>query len=162
MTDSPRVRQIGELLERVFEGDAWHGTPILTLLSGIDASQAMSRPVGGGHSGWEILGHITAWLSIVRTRVGGDPVHEIPDELDWPLPAGSSDLEWDEARQALREAYVELCASLERLSDADLANRVEGKLRQYTVYDDLHGVVQHSLYHTGQIVLLAKAAEDQG
>jgi len=160
MTEDRRVRQIAELLERVFEGDAWHGTPILTLLSDIDVSQAMSRPIRGGHSAWEILEHITAWLAIVRTRVGGEPVHEVPDEMDWPSPAGSSDLEWNEAKQALRQASVELRASLDRLSDADLGNRVEGKLRQYTVYDDLHGVIQHSLYHTGQIVLLAKGAGD--
>ena len=160
MTEKSEVHRISEQLERVFEGDAWHGTPILSLLSEINVSQAISRPIPDGHSVWEILDHITAWLSIVRSRVGGEPIYEITHEMDWPSPAGSSELAWSEAKQRLRQEYIDLRTSLERLSDADLGTRIEGKLREYTVYHDLHGVIQHSLYHTGQIVLLSKAGGD--
>jgi hypothetical protein len=44
-------------------------------------------------------------------------------------------------------------------SDARLLERVPGKEATYnTFYFVLHGVVQHELYHAGQIALLRKAA----
>jgi hypothetical protein len=42
--------------------------------------------------------------------------------------------------------------------DSRLAERVPGKEPDYyTLYYMLHGIVQHELYHAGQIALLKKA-----
>lgn len=54
-----------------------------------------------------------------------------------------------------------LCTAIEQLGDARLSETVPG--RAFDFYFLLHGVVQHSLYHAGQIALLKKAiSERQG
>ena len=162
MTERTEVERLDDQLERAFEGESWHGSPIFSALSGISAGQAASRPLRGTHSIWELVNHVAAWLSIVRCRAGGEAVYDIPDEMDWPPAGEASESAWEEALADLGSEYGQLRALVEQLSDADLENRVEGKLREYTVYQDLHGVIQHSLYHVGQIALLAKAAVGDG
>lgn len=144
-------------LDRVFAGEAWHGRPVLEVLASVTAEQAAARPIDDAHSIAEIVNHIAAWLSIVRLRVGGTPIGEITAEIDWPPSTDASRQGWDAAREHLRQSYFALATLLERLTDADLDRELQGKLRNYTVYEDLHGVIQHSVYHLGQVVLLANA-----
>ena len=156
MTEIERIR---DQLARVFEGEAWHGTPIGTILSGVTAAQASVRPINGAHAIWEIVRHITAWQSIVRRRVSGETISEITDELNCPPASNDSESAWQTSLEELRESYRGLCDLVSGLSEEDLEREVVGKLRNYTVYQDLHGVLQHGLYHTGQIVMLLNALE---
>jgi uncharacterized damage-inducible protein DinB len=158
MSDRTAVERLRHQLDRVFAGEAWHGTPVLDVLDELTARQAAARPVASAHSIAEIVNHIDAWLSIVHRRCEGTPVGTISDAVDWPPVTDPSDEAWREARARLRRRYLELASMVSRLSDADLDRTVQGKLRTYTVYDDIHGVIQHTLYHLGQIVVLAKAA----
>jgi hypothetical protein len=49
---------------------------------------------------------------------------------------------------------AELAAAIEQLDDARLEERAPG--RDFSIYFLLHGVVQHNLYHAGQMALLKK------
>ena len=103
------------------------------------------------------MNHIEAWLSIVRRRAGGALLDEISADTDWPPPSRLSEESWYTARERLRSSYLELGSFIGQLTDADLDRELQGKLRTYSVYQDIHGVIQHSLYHLGQVVLLAQA-----
>ena len=46
---------------------------------------------------------------------------------------------------------------MRKLTDDRLREKVLGDV-PYSIYTMLHGVVQHNLYHAGQIALLQKAA----
>jgi uncharacterized damage-inducible protein DinB len=60
--------------------------------------------------------------------------------------------------QHLREAAETLGARIRTLSEADLTTiRVRGSGQEYSAYVLLHGVVQHNLYHAGQLAMLKKA-----
>lgn len=102
-----------------------------------------------GHSIGELTLHIAAWIEAAERRIGGDPALLLGD-ADWPPFAGS----WEAAQERLR-------ASTERLIDAtlraDLTAAVPGKA--YDVYFLLHGVIQHALYHAGQIAVAKRAGE---
>ncbi len=56
----------------------------------------------------------------------------------------------------LRKEYELLREEALRWEDRDLGATPEGE--RYTVYEMLHGVLQHGLYHAGQIALLKKGA----
>lgn len=156
-TEAVRIRN---QLDRAFAGQAWHGTPVFEVLAGISTADASLRPIKGSHSIWEIVNHIEAWLSIVRKRAGGENVGEITIDVDWPpMPEDLSKESWRGSVESLKAAYLSLVDFIDTLSDDDLGTVIRGKLRNYTVYEELHGVIQHSLYHLGQIVILAKAAE---
>jgi hypothetical protein len=62
---------------------------------------------------------------------------------------------WKNALAALENGNKKLRETILRLNDARLSDIVPGE--NYSVYCMLHGVIQHDLYHAGQIVILTKA-----
>ena len=56
-----------------------------------------------------------------------------------------------------RHVHEELVRAVSQFPEARLSDRVPGKQgAHYKFYYMLHGVVQHELYHAGQIALLKK------
>lgn len=150
------AEKIADQLERAFEGDAWHGQSISEILAGISAEEAAAKPLPGVHSIWEIVLHTTVWQRTVRERLQGRPIISLPDEEDWPRVADTSVTAWAEAMRDLRDEYELLRQEALRWKDRDLGEMTEGQ--RFTAYEMLHGVVQHGLYHAGQIAILKKAA----
>ena len=62
---------------------------------------------------------------------------------------------WDEAIERLKTGHKKLAQRIAVLTDADLLNKVPG--RDHTVYMTVHGLIQHNLYHAGQIAILKKS-----
>ena len=62
---------------------------------------------------------------------------------------------WPDAIEEMTNAISRLSDAIARLTVDDLDKKVAG--RKYTIYVMLHGVIQHNLYHAGQIALLKKA-----
>ncbi len=151
------VARIGSQLKRASEGGAWHGPALLELLADVSAGQAAARPVAGAHSIWEIVLHVAAWQGFAAHALGGEPMPtDLAEEEDWPPVADASEEAWRAAVAEAGEANRRLRQALRKLSDEDLERIVGG--REYNVYFLLHGVVQHGLYHAGQIALLKKAS----
>ncbi len=151
------IERIADQLKRAVEGDAWHGPALHETLAPVTAQAAAARPIAGGHTPWEIALHIGAWLSAVRRRLGGRPVELSPRE-DWPPVGDSSQAAWEQARAGLDGDYRQLLESIRGLPEAALGNAVAG--RDYSMGFMLDGVIQHTLYHTGQIAVLTKTTSD--
>lgn len=145
------IERILEQLNRAWEGDAWHGPALRTLLDGIGEEQSRARPLAGAHSILEIVVHCGVWMDVVSHRLAGNP-RELTSDEDWPSVASRS---FAAAVEELTNAESRLCDAVARLQTRDLDNPVAG--RQDTVYTTVHGVIQHNLYHAGQIALLRKA-----
>ena len=154
-THITETERIVDQMERAFEGDAWHGSSISEILAGISAEQAVAHPLPEAHSIWEIVLHTSVWQRTVRKRLQGRPIASLPDDEDWPRVADPSASAWTEAVRELRSEYELLRAEASKWRDRDLAETTEGQ--RYTVYEMLHGVIQHNLYHAGQIAILGKA-----
>ena len=156
------VSRILDELAREHDGDPWHGSPLMHILEGITAAQASAKPIASGHSIWELVLHMTAWKNEVRRRVSGAPART-PEEGDWPDPGQPSEARWRDARVQLQKAHAELAAAARSLTETQLwqptndpRNRELGSGVSYYIL--LHGIVQHDVYHAGQIALLKKAA----
>ena len=150
------IERITDQLKRAFLGDAWHGPALMELLEGVTPEQAAARPLPKAHNIWEIVLHIAAWKEAVRRRLRGDAVELSPDQ-DWPRLLDTSEKAWISALEALKRAHNQLERTVADLQDSELPGRVPGKPQEhYTVYYMLHGVIQHDLYHAGQIALLKK------
>lgn len=148
------VNRILDQMDRAFSGDAWHGTPLLRLLDGVSAEDASKHPVMGAHSIWELIHHIAAWNMIVHGRLEGELVQVTP-ERDWPGVWEVSEVEWQRAKENLEESRARLRQAVEKITDDQLDQQAvsNGQSR----YLMLHGLVQHDLYHAGQIAILKKA-----
>lgn len=162
MTVKDRIR--GELA-RAHDGDPWCDPSLTAVLAGVAAPQAATRVPGIVHSIWEIVLHLAAWQSVVAERITGQPIAE-PAEGDWPPVGDPSESAWRDALARLNQTHAQLMQALESIDETSLDDRV-GDSRDpalgsgMTVYANLHGTAQHSMYHAGQISLLKKLANRQ-
>ena len=151
--------RIADQLRRAFSGEAWHGDSLLEILSGITAAQATARPVKRAHSIWELVLHITAWDNAVRRRLAGEAV-DLSGEQNFPSVMDPSEGAWRRAVEQAKRVHDELIEAVTAFPDERLSEKVPGKKSEpdwYNFYFMLHGVIQHELYHAGQIALLKKA-----
>jgi uncharacterized damage-inducible protein DinB len=149
------IARVIDQMKRAWDGDAWHGPPLRQLLSDVSAATANAHPSAGAHSIAEIVLHLAYWKDAGRRRLQGETVN--PTDADqWPPPRDESDAAWKEALSLLVVGHKELMSFVTYLPDDLLNAPIAGK--DYTVYVQLHGLIQHDLYHAGQIALLKKAA----
>jgi uncharacterized damage-inducible protein DinB len=148
--------RIADQLHRAFNGDAWHGDSLLEILNGVTAAQAAARPIPHAHTIWELVRHIAAWDGAVLRRLGGVAL-ELSHAEDFTSVSDTSDSAWRKTLVELKQVHQELVDAVATLPDTRLFELVPGKEgAHYTFYYMLHGVVQHELYHAGQIALLKK------
>jgi uncharacterized damage-inducible protein DinB len=148
--------RIIEQLRRSIDGDAWHGPSVFETLKGLSVEQTAARPIAAAHTIWEILLHITVWIEQVRGRLRGDNTkRDLPPDQDWPAqPKRPDDTAWQALQDRLRHAHEAFALDINKLDDSRLDQPIlEG---MSSVYVSLHGVVQHNLYHAGQIAILRK------
>jgi uncharacterized damage-inducible protein DinB len=156
-----RERLVKEL-EREISGEPWHGPSLSTILKGITAEQAAHRPSTEAHSIWEILLHMTGWKREVTRRAQGHTAAE-PAEGDWPRVDEVSEARWRSACEDHLRAQQELAELIRNLADEQLDVTVKGDTAAYigagiSVRANLYGILQHDVYHAGQIALLKKMA----
>jgi len=147
--------RIADQLHRAFSGSAWHGPALNELLANVSAEQAAARPLASAHSIWELVLHIEVWAHAALEATKGTPMPKIVGtEEDW-RSAGKSAAAWASAQEQLFATAEQLVQAIEGFSVDRLTDIVPG--RKYDFYHLFHGIVQHSLYHGGQIALLKKA-----
>jgi uncharacterized damage-inducible protein DinB len=100
--------------------------------------------------------HIAVWEGAGRRRLEGDRAAiDISSPDDWPPADDTSEATWEQAKAALDRGHEALREAITCVDESRLDEPIlEG---MSTVYVTLHGVIQHDLYHAGQIALLKKA-----
>ncbi|HEY4641872.1 MAG TPA: DinB family protein [Thermoanaerobaculia bacterium] len=137
-------------LRRAFFGPSTHGPALHELIDDLTEAQAQAKPIDCAHSIAELLAHVTSWIDAIARRLEGEifrtsEVDNFPDV---------NTLTFDDVRSRFTRAHDRLLAAVERIDD--LLQPVSG--RDYNVLQSLDFVVDHSLYHAGQIALLKKVS----
>jgi uncharacterized damage-inducible protein DinB len=149
---------LSDQIRRAFDGEAWHGDPLMEILKGVSAATAAAHPINSAHSIWEIVGHIRCWDGATVTRIGGK-AFEPADEENFPPVKDTSEAAWRSAVEEMKKTHAELVKQVAAFPDRRLGEPVPGKTQPYYTFRYLFsGIVQHELYHAGQIVMLKKAA----
>lgn len=148
------INRILDQMDRAYSGEAWHGPSMRELLDGLLAEDASKHVVRGTHSIWELVNHVAAWKSIVARRLAGEKPQVTP-EMDWPPVWEASEFEWKRSLESLAESQKRVRSVVEKLRDDELDEKMGNKFG--TRYVMLHGLIQHDLYHAGQIAILKKA-----
>ena len=148
--------------EREIGGQPWHGASLANILENVTAEQAARKLSGDVHSIWEILLHMTGWKREVTNRARGQRAGE-PAAGDWPAIGEPSEARWAEAQADHLRAQRDLLDLVRSLSDAQLDAKVTGDTEAFigagiSVKATIYGLLQHDVYHAGQIALLKKMA----
>jgi uncharacterized damage-inducible protein DinB len=149
------IERLLDQLNRGYGGEAWHGPALRELLEDVSEDEAKAHPIGELHSIIELVVHVRATMDMVSERLAGTP-RELTTEEDWPDVTRTS---WAAALEELDRAESRVCDAVARLTPEDLDRIVVGK--DYTTYVMVHGVVQHNIYHAGQIAILKKVLRIQ-
>jgi uncharacterized damage-inducible protein DinB len=150
------IRRILEHYDRVMQGNPWHGDPIWQVLDGVSAESAARRPLAGAHNIWEIVMHMIFWENVAARRLSGHRAGN-DESLNFPPLPQVSEAGWQKTLQEFRNSNRNFRAVLGQLEAGRLDELSAAGER--TFYDEAHGLLEHHVYHAGQIALLKKAAE---
>jgi uncharacterized damage-inducible protein DinB len=152
----PALDAKGHLLTQLratYYGPSWHGPTLRELLTDVAEQDAAEHPIANAHSIWEIVLHSAAWKRVVTGRLSGQ-ITTLPDDSDWPPVADTSRRSWETALADLNTAHEALTSRVRLLDNSDLNRRYPPD--HGTFYSMIHGVMQHDVYHAGQVALLKK------
>jgi uncharacterized damage-inducible protein DinB len=152
MIASKLVKELNEVLS----GEPWYGSPVSRLLEQVDLSKVhdWSR---GPHSIADVLMHMIAWTEETNERLKGKFASE-PERGDWPDPAGFS---WIEligmfllSNEHLKVTIVEMDEDM--FDKAVNDDRYPEIAEKGTYIELIRGIIQHHIYHSGQIAIMNK------
>jgi|SRR5690606_4729385 len=142
------IKKLSKLIQRVYDGKAWHGPSVKEVLEDIDANTCKKK-IGDSHSIVQLVQHMVAWRTFVIRRLLGNSTFELTDEQNFP-----PETDWATALQQLEESQVSLLNAIETISSEKLWEEVAN--RKYDFFILLHGIIHHDIYHIGQIQLIKK------
>lgn len=157
MIVTPELNEFLDDLHRAYEGGAWHGPPLRSVLEGITAQTAMTRVSPEGHTICELVVHLAAWDHVVARRIAEGRAIELPEGGNFPPVVDESSTAWEKALSDLDLRHRELREIVSRLDATKLRETVAGQ--DYSIAFMLRGVAQHMAYHAGQIAILKKLAD---
>lgn len=140
--------RIARLLEKTFDRQPWYGSSIMDTLQQLSPA-IVDMHQGKAHSVIELILHMTAWRKFVIHRLSGDDSFQISDDLNFPKPST-----WEGAVADLKASQEELISAIQSFPENRLSELVPSSAFQYTYYTLLHGIIQHDIYHLGQIAYI--------
>jgi uncharacterized damage-inducible protein DinB len=127
---------------------AWYGPSLAELLAEMSPELATTPPTPGAHTISALLQHLLLWNERVRNTSSNNPMPRWQAEEEWaepPIPWNELLARWNQSRDLLED-------KLRKFPIEDLAKQVSG--RSYPYETMLHGIVQHAIYHSGQIAMV--------
>ncbi len=151
------IERIQDQLKRSFFGPAWHGPCVTEALENVSAKLSAEVSIKGVHSIRELVDHIVYWKNVVGRVLKNEKIDVMAEfERDWPKISDHSAEAWELAKARLHSEHEDFSSIAQGITESDLDREVMGVKNRYTVNQVIHGVIQHDLYHAGQIMLLKK------
>lgn len=143
-------------LQRVVSGKAWYGKPVQEILDSVEPQKAFKTPAPGSHSIAALLSHMLYWREFVIARLNGNVNFEVNQNqsFDWQSLTSEAENGWAHLLTRFNDSQTRLISVLRTKDDDFLDEKVAG--RAYTFHVLLEGILQHDVYHAGQIAYLAK------
>lgn len=147
-------------LESIYNGHPWYGDSLLQKLEPIGPEEAFTEVLPGTHTIAQITAHILTWRRVLSEYLKGNAAYydNIGPEQDWPANTALQAKGWKTILAELADNQRELASLLAPCSD-ELLDRVYTKT--YTYRFLIEGIIQHDVYHTGQIGLLISAIKNK-
>ena len=146
-------KHLAKHLRELHFGGNWTGSNFKDALAGVDWKQATTS-IYSLNTIALLVFHSNYYIAAVLKVLQGEPLHA-GDKFSFDCPVIRSEQDW-EALVAKNFADVEtFCGILEQLPDEDMwENFEDGKYGN--LYRNIQGILEHSHYHLGQIVVIKK------
>jgi len=149
------IQTIIRQLQEVLNGQPWYGKSVYELLGEVNRDLQYITPTGNSHSLVDLLYHMITWAEFTQKRIEKEPIDDMDafNKLDW-RPIDPDKHNWQPGVAALKAAHQKIIELLQTKDDSFLNEPVD-----YRTYDFrylLNGLIQHNIYHLGQIAYVNK------
>lgn len=149
------IKNIINSLQNVNSGEPWFGRAVYEILDEVSTSICFIKPNNTEHSLIELLYHLVTWADFTLKRIEKDTINDLAaaEELDWRIidPKKHS---WKKGVAEFKTIHQKIIALLNTKDDTFLQEKVD--YRRYDFQFLLTGLIQHNIYHLGQIAYLKK------
>lgn len=112
------------------------------------------------HTISELAQHLHYYLNGIKEAIAHGKL-EIRDAYSFDFPPMASQEQWEAFQNRFWKDTEQLAQLVEKMTDAELALPfVDKKYGNYT--QNIDGLIEHSYYHLGQIVLIKKLTASKG
>ncbi|KLT68290.1 MULTISPECIES: DinB family protein [unclassified Flavobacterium] len=146
-------KRVSNLYQSIYNGDPWLEVTLENTLKNVTAAQAYRKINPRLNTIWEIVNHLIQWRRNILRRVQGETV-TTPDHNYFVPVLDSSEAAWEQSLQSLAKSQELWNAFLDTFDDGNFEKIYP--TNNHTYYEHIHGIIQHDVYHLGQIVILKK------
>ncbi|MBB3054514.1 DinB family protein [Mucilaginibacter gotjawali] len=150
--------QLSNDLTEVLQGNPWYGPSVYEIIEQVSFEAAFEKPPGSVHSIAGILLHMISWTEEVIDRMNGLP-SQVPSSGDWPDPGTPDEQKWQNYVSDLKLVNVNLLGIIQNFPKEQWTEHVTGVVENDpgTTFEALiKGLIQHHIYHSGQVSLLLR------
>ena len=150
-------------LQKVLSGDPWYGDPVYKILEKVTFEAAFEKPDHSAHNIAEIVLHMLAWTEEVMDRMNGMDAG-VPSSGDWPPTGNQEEQKWQRYVNDLKLVNVNLLDVIQNFPEEQWNEPINDErnreLGSGVTYEELmNGLIQHHIYHSGQIALLRRITQ---
>jgi len=140
----------------------WHGAPpVSSVLVGVNSSIAVWRPYPGANSIRDFALHIAYFENAVANKLSGTSL-AVEFELrkrGWPVSYEAiEEKQWRSERSYIRKTSERLAKAVISFDPRQLG-QIASEKSGMTAMEYIHGIVDHTLYHTADLQFLKKLAK---
>lgn len=146
-------QQIAKHLRDVFIGKNWTCSTIKEHLENVTLEQA-TKQVFGLNSIFTLLHHIAYYIPAQINVLQGKPLIA-SDAESFILPEIKTEMEWEVYKKNIFINAEKLAMLVENLPEEKLTQNFEQE-KYGSYYRNLTGLIEHTHYHLGQIVIIKK------
>ncbi|WP_435577945.1 DinB family protein [Gilvibacter sp.] len=150
---NPIAKNLANQIRQVHTGGNWTAVNIKDTLADVDLALALKKK-DGYNTIATLVFHINYFYEVVIPVMKGGPLNG-KDALSFDHPPLNTEAEWQAMIQNSLQQGETLAALMEEFPDEKLGSDfVDPKYGTY--YRNFSGLVEHTHYHLGQIVMLKK------
>lgn len=142
-------------LETALYGEPWFGRSAISILKETNPSHVFMKTGNGGHSLSDLLWHMITWarFTLDRLEKKQEPDMAAFETLDW-RPINPEIHSWEKGIKEFRSVYDGITKLLKTKNDSFLEEKVD--YRDYNFRFLMNGLIEHTIYHLGQIAYAQK------
>jgi len=146
-------------LREVYFGGNWTSVNLRDSLSNVTCLQAITK-FNSLNTMLALVYHINYYITAVTKVLQGEPLNA-SDKFSFDHPQIQSEEEWKNLLDNTWKDAEKFATLIEQLPDSRLwENFEDGKYGNY--YRNIQGIIEHTHYHLGQIVLIKKLLQQPG
>jgi uncharacterized damage-inducible protein DinB len=150
------TQYIIKTFESTLSGQPWFGRAVYEILDEVDETKAGTKPNGTEHSMLELIWHMNTWAEFILGSLENRTADEMKaiEANDWRTLDPKTHT-WKKGIEKLKATHNKIVGLLQQKTDDSFLSDIV-PTRKFNYRFMLNGLIQHNIYHLGQIAYLKK------